>query len=234
MKNILSQKKYKLLLFDADGTLFDYNKGEEFALEESFKHFSIDCKKKIYLPEYKKINQGLWIEFEKGLITSAELRIKRFKQFLEVFDILENPSDFSTIYLQKLSCASFLIEGAIDLVKDCSLFRKVIITNGIADVQHKRFDNSPIFKYFEALIISEEAGTPKPDQAIFEYTFKQIAYSDKKSVLIIGDSLTSDIQGGINFGIDTCWYNPEKKTNTSGIIPDYEIDNLNELLKILI
>ena len=109
----------------------------------------------------------------------------------------------------------------------------LIVTNGIADVQRPRFDNSEIKRYFEDIIISDEIGTAKPATDFFDIAFKAMGEPDKKDVMIIGDSLTSDMAGGIKYGIYTCWYNPNNTQSTTNINITYEISELNELLKIV-
>jgi putative hydrolase of the HAD superfamily len=112
-------------------------------------------------------------------------------------------------------------------------YKLAIVTNGLKDVQNNRIRKSVIGEYIKDIIISEEVGISKPDPGIFEHAFNNIEQYDKSRVLMVGDSLSSDIQGGINFGIDTCWYNPHKTQNQTQISPSYEISNLMELLSIL-
>lgn len=112
-------------------------------------------------------------------------------------------------------------------------YRLAIVTNGLKDVQNNRIRKSTIAKYFEDIVISEEVELSKPDPKIFELSLNNIKHTDKNKVLIVGDSLTSDIQGGINFGVDTCWFNPNKVSNETGIKPTYEISNLMKLKDIL-
>ena len=109
----------------------------------------------------------------------------------------------------------------------------VLLTNGLSSVQHPRFRRSSIFHYFDSVVVSEDVGIAKPHSGIFEHTMKTLGHSCKNDVLMIGDNLRSDIQGGVNFGIDTCWYNPNRKKNESGITPSYEIEHLLQLENIL-
>jgi HAD superfamily hydrolase (TIGR01509 family) len=104
--------------------------------------------------------------------------------------------------------------------------RLVVLSNGIKDVQVPRIRNSPLAAYIEALVVSEEAGVGKPDPGIFEHACKVLGFHDKQGMLMVGDSLASDIQGGANFGIDTCWYNPGRRENSSELRPTYEVDSL--------
>ena len=223
-------KKYQLLLFDADGTLFDFDKAERHALEKTLQFLERDFQLNPYLANYREINQKMWCKFEKGLITIEELKIERFRKF--IFQIKEDiePGLFAEKYLDFLSEAAFLIEGVEGLLAKLSKeYRMLLLTNGLAKVQRKRFALSPIKNYFEDLIISEEIGVAKPDPKIFSYALNKVNYNDKGSVIIIGDSLSSDIRGGIEFGIDTCWYNPHNETVSEKYDPTFQIKSLAEL-----
>lgn len=151
------------------------------------------------------------------------------------FNLAINIDEFSERYLKYLGEGSFLIDGALEL---CNYllkknYRIVIITNGIKEVQLKRIQRSELKNFIETIIVSEDAGYQKPNSEIFEYAFKKINFKDRERSIIIGDSLTSDIQGGINFGIDTCWFNPSGKKNELSIEPKYEIQELKHIEGIL-
>ncbi|GAA0178822.1 YjjG family noncanonical pyrimidine nucleotidase [Clostridium sediminicola] len=226
--------KYEVILFDADDTLLDFKKSEEYAFERTISEFDIKYYRNYHYKTYKNINKKVWEELEKGLILVEDVKIERFKRFTKKLNISVDPEELNKTYLDFLSKTSFLIEGSNEILSSLSdKYRLCIITNGFADVQNKRIRNSNLNNYFEEIIISEEANASKPDPKIFEYTFKMLNLQDKSSVLIVGDSLTSDIKGGVNFGIDTCWYNPDNETNKSDVHPKYEINKLNELNDIL-
>jgi len=229
-----NKMKYKVILFDADETLFDFNKSEANAFEKTINNFNMEYDSEYHYKIYKEINKGIWSEFEKGLIDAKDLKIERFKRLSEGLGVSFDPKEFSDVYLEFLSQESNLFDEAYDLIYSLSKNYKLgIITNGLAKVQNNRFKKSPISKYFDSIIISEEVNVSKPNPKIFEYSLDSLKHEDKNSVLIVGDSLTSDIKGGLNFGIDTCWYNPYKIENTSEIVPKYEINNLAELKNIL-
>ena len=184
--------------------------------------------------KYKIINSKLWLEFEKGLISPSKIRVERFDLLFDKLKIETDTTVFGDIYLDFFAEAGFLIDGAEDVVnKTSSQSTTAIITNGLSVVQRSRFSKAPIMSQFKDVIISEEVGCAKPDPKIFEITFEKLNHKNKSNTLIIGDSLTSDIQGGVNFGITTCWFNPKKLQNNSGLTPDYEIQELEELLGIL-
>ena len=138
------------------------------------------------------------------------------------------PLTFGQTYLDYLGKEAHLIEGVAEMLSDLADCRLAIVTNGFKDVQFSRIGRSVLNNTFEAIITSEEANCQKPQTDIFEYACKLLNVTDKSRVLMIGDSLSSDILGGNNFGIDTCWYNPHRKENTSAAIPTYEIHNWKE------
>ena len=225
--------KYKYLLFDADGTLLDYNQSETYALKEAFKMFQVDLQD-YQLEKYKIINAQLWAELEKGTISSIELRVKRFEILFQELNLNIDAVLFSKKYLEALGQSDFLIEGTIELLNSLKeKFELVIITNGIKEVQNSRLQKTKLDKYFNNVIISEEAGVAKPDRKFFDYTMNKIKFFNKKDMLIIGDSLNSDILGGNLSSIDTCWYNPLGNINTTEIKATYEIEKLKELSSVV-
>ena len=225
--------KYELILFDADGTLFDYDKAEAYALKNAFATTQIPYQIE-FINAYKMINSSLWLDFEKGLISPSKIRVERFDQLFNQFNIKTNTTVFGDVYLDFFAEAGFLIDGAEDIVnKISSQTTTAIITNGLSIVQRSRFSKAPIMSQFKDVIISEEVGCAKPNPEIFEITFEKLNHKNKNATLIIGDSLTSDIQGGVNFGITTCWFNPKRSPNNSDLTPDFEIHKLEELLEIV-
>jgi len=227
--------KYKTILFDADGTLYDFDKAAVEALKSSFNKYNLNWTENIF-SIYEDVNKKIWNDFEKGLITTKEIKTERFKRFFDLIDVYNIDSiKFSKDYLEFLSQNNYLLEGAEDIVKWSSeKFELAIVTNGLASVQNPRFKSSELRKHFKHIIISEEIGFAKPKKEIFDYTFNLLNNPRKESVIIIGDNLTSDIKGGEDYGIDTCWFNPTGANNNSDLVPTYEISNLNELKKILL
>lgn len=227
---------YQYILIDADDTLFDYVKAEEYALSSALNDQAIICNDKI-MTTYRSINQRLWEEFELGNIELKALRTERFKRLFQTenLSINSNVEEFSDRYLQHLGQSAFLLEGAIEI---CSFIvnqglKLVMITNGIKEVQMSRIKGSELADIFDEIIVSEDTGFQKPHPGIFDYTFKKLRVEDKSQFIMVGDSLTSDIQGGLNYGIDTCWFNPRHKPNQTNIKPTYEIHSLGELTEII-
>jgi putative hydrolase of the HAD superfamily len=225
--------KYKLVLFDADGTLFDFDTAEREAFNKTFKQFGINEDLKRLHKEYEVINKAIWRDFEQKKITSDNLRIERFERFFTKERLQLDPTFFSPLYLKHLSEGVHLLQGAKEIVS--FLYKKTelaLATNGLADVQNPRFADSDLAGYFQHIFISEEIGHPKPNPEFFEHIFNKLPHN--KSAIIIGDSLASDIKGGNDFGIDTCWFNPNKCINKSGIIPTFEVNDLKDLKSLLI
>lgn len=226
--------KYEIIIFDADETLFDFKKSEKYAFENAMLEFDIEYDESYHLKIYKEINDAIWKELENGLITQEKLKVERFKRLSDKLNIKFDPVEFAKSYMKHLANASFLYEDSTSLIEDLSKEHKlIIITNGLKNVQTNRIRKSTIGKYFEDIVISEEVGVSKPNPKIFEIALENINYTDKSKILMVGDSLTSDVKGGINFGVDTCWFNHEKVLNKTEIKPTYEISNLLDLKTIL-
>ncbi|WPC43967.1 YjjG family noncanonical pyrimidine nucleotidase [Clostridium sp. JS66] len=226
--------KYEIIIFDADETLFDFKRSERDAFKNAMLEFNIEYDENYHLKIYSDINKAIWKEFEKRLITQEKLKVERFKRLSDKLDLKFDEVKFARSYMKHLANASFLYDDSISLVESLHKSYKLsIVTNGLTDVQNKRIRKSVIAKFFEDIVISEEVGVSKPDSKIFELALNNIKHTDKSKVLIVGDSLTSDIQGGINSGIDTCWLNSNKIANTTKFKPTYEISNLMKLMDIL-
>ena len=185
-----------------------------------------------YLSLYQEINTGCWHDLEKGKITPEELRTKRFKLLLDALGLEANPDHCSESYLQNLSQISTMLEGAEEILEYLvKHYQLMVVTNGLAQVQHKRIQ--PIAHYFQDLLISEELGVSKPDRGFFDEAFKRMDHPFPKDVLIVGDSLSSDMKGGYCYGIDTCWCNPRGLSNLDDIGITYEITSICELKSFL-
>ncbi|CAM3062782.1 YjjG family noncanonical pyrimidine nucleotidase [Filibacter tadaridae] len=220
--------KYDVLLFDLDDTLFDFGETEKHALFNSFQTFSLPNGLTDYRASYHAISSPLWNDLEQGRITLAELKVERFKQLFLQYALDIDAELFSHTYLDNLGKEIHLIDGVEAMLTKTSPHRLAVLTNGFTDVQYARINGSSLRDTFETIITSEEAGCQKPQPGIFDYTFEKLRITDKSRVLMIGDSLSSDIQGGHNYGIDTCWFNPNNKKNTTAILPTYEIQSWDE------
>ncbi|OMF38359.1 noncanonical pyrimidine nucleotidase, YjjG family [Paenibacillus sp. FSL H8-0548] len=226
--------KYEVVLFDADDTLFDYSLAEAHALKSVFLEHQFELMQS-HIDLYRIVNQQLWHDYEKGSVTLDFLRHERFRKLFSEIQLELDAVSFSERYVDYLGEGSFLIEGADELISKVlhNGHRIAIITNGIKRTQLNRIGRSSLAHSFEHIIISEDTGFSKPHIGIFDYAFDKLNMMDKAKVLIVGDSLTSDIQGGMNYGIDTCWFNPRRKPNETSVKPTYEIQQLSELLQLL-
>ncbi|KGR78998.1 YjjG family noncanonical pyrimidine nucleotidase [Ureibacillus manganicus] len=226
-------KHYDIIFFDVDDTLFDFAKSEQAAFYNVFDQYNLVDNLALYKMRYKEISKVLWRDLENGKINLAELGSERFRRLFVEHELNFDASSFNQEYLKFLGEQSHLIQGAEKVIKGLSHKRLAIITNGFAHVQTARINNSPLKDAFEHIIISESTGFQKPQREIFDYAFDKLQITDKAGVLMVGDSLTSDMQGGINYGIDTCYFNPAHKENHTSVKPTYEIDHLEKLLELI-
>lgn len=225
--------RFETILFDADETLLDFSMTEKNALSNALAEAGIILTKDMRL-SYKKINKTVWTMLERGKITKEHLKVERWQRFIDHYDMDLDAKTMGARYLHYVGEGAFLVDGARQLCEDLHKdFELSIVTNGIGNVQHKRLDKADIKKYFKGIFISEEIGFNKPDIRYFDVVFETLNIMDKSKVIIVGDSLTSDMQGGINAGIATCWYNPFNLANDTDVVCDYEIKNLNELKDII-
>ncbi len=223
--------KYKTLLFDADMTLLDFEAAEYDGLIETMRSFDLEIDDET-VGIYSACNDGQWKLFEQGGCTKAELVVNRFKVFFEKMGYPFDPAEANSRYVKNLANGHKLMPNALEVCQTLSKTHKLyIITNGVATTQAKRFAECGLEPYFEKCFVSEAIGIPKPHKEFFDYVAQNIEGFDKSEALVIGDSLTSDMQGGINAGIDTCWFNPKGEKTTLPVT--YEIASLTELYNIV-
>lgn len=226
-------KKYSFLLFDADNTLLDFDENERVSLSETFLHFGLPCDEKV-LKLYHEINLMYWEMLSRKEIERDELLIKRFETLFEKVGIKADPVATENRYRTNLGNGCQVMSGAMEvcrqLRKDYKLY---IITNGVAKTQHNRLEKSGLADLMDDIFISDEIGYNKPDREFFEYVEKHIPGFEAKRALVIGDSLFSDIRGGVEYGLDTCYLNIYHKENSSEIQPTYEIQDIVELPALL-
>ena len=217
---------YKYLLLDADDTLFDFQLAQERSLNEVFTKVGIALEHKAL---YKEISHGLWAQLERKEITLTELKQQRFTLLLQALNIAcEN--DVEAMYEKTLASHDELIEGArefLDTIKKD--YELILVSNGMPNIQHPRLLSSGLKDYFKHIFISDEIGAQKPAKEFFDIVFDTIQVN-KEECLVIGDGLSSDILGGYNYGIDTCFINFNGKTSD---IATYNTQSYKEILKIL-
>ncbi len=224
---------YRIALFDADNTLLDFSRSEHEALT--------DCLNARGLPHdsavtgrYAAINDAQWKLLERGLTTRDVLRVERFAILAREFGFNLDPVAMANDYVDALSGKAYMMEGAEALCRalhgHCRMY---IITNGVARVQNERFNVTPLAPLFDGVFISEDLGCAKPDPVFFEHVAGAIPGFDPAEALVIGDSLTSDIRGGINAGIDTCWFNRTGADAPADMPITYTVTSLSAVEPIL-
>jgi len=224
---------YKWLIFDADGTLFDFRRAEALALQMTPTQLGIDVPEN-FANTYHRINDALWQLFEKGEMEARNVRLQRFQRLFGNLHLEGDPTAFSEAFLKNLIRETRFLDGAqplLETLKGCVSL--ALLTNGFADVQRARIARLGLQDTFQHVLISEELGVAKPGRAIFDIAFERMGQPGRAHVLIIGDSLSSDIRGGADYGIDTCWLNLDRRGNTSDIVPTYEIRDLQDVLRVL-
>ena len=224
-------KKYTTLLFDADDTLLDFKRCEAAAFKKMMLHLGLPFEEgdeKLY----SRVNQSFWERYELSEIPKSEISVGRYKEFFRIKGIDTDAAVAAKTYENFLSEQHFMLDGAYELLKELSKDYDIyIITNGTDYIQKKRLSKSGITPLIKGVFISEIVGAPKPEQQYFNYVLKNITEQDKARVLIVGDSMSSDILGGINAGIDTCWYNPYGKPTKYQ--PTYQTTALTDIFNVL-
>lgn len=232
MNNNICKNKYEYLFFDLDGTLLDFDKDHEKAFNLAAKKLNIKINGAYKI--YDKINSMLWNKHALGEIEIKELKLKRFQMFFEEINCESDPAQFKSLMTSEMKNTGFPIKDAKHVLKKlCKKYKIYAITNGIEEEQNHRLKNAKIDCYFSDVFISQTLGVDKPQKEFFDKVLNAINLSSTENILIIGDSLKSDILGGINSGIDTCWFNLKNERNDSDIKPTYEVGCLKEVLKLL-
>ncbi len=226
-------RKYTWLFFDLDNTLLDFSSASKKAFFHIFNERSIELDDRHYAI-YSEINHKMWVELERGKIGFEDLRTGRWQLFMDEIMITEDSVEINNAYFEHIANHPIFIDGAQELIRHVEgKYNLAMITNGLPEVQYPRIKLTELDKYFDPIIISKEIGYSKPDRAFFEYATRKTGNPMNEDVLVIGDSLTSDIRGGINYGYDTCWYNPTKQENQTEYHATYEIDDVRQLISIL-
>ena len=224
---------FEFLLLDLDDTILDFQKSEEYGIRKTLSDAGIEPTEQICL-RYSQINKEHWKRLELGEITRERLLISRFEELYRELGTEADPARSAVEYMDNMASVHFFLPGAEEAVHALSKkYRTFIVSNGTASAQERRLTSANLYPYFEKVFISQLIGVNKPAKEFFDRCFTQIPGFDPKKALIVGDSLSSDIQGGINAGIATCWVNPNHKPPKVNIPADYEIERLSQLEDLL-
>ena len=222
----------EFLLLDLDDTILDFHKAERIALSKTFRDFGLEPAEDV-LDLYHKINKWHWEQLELGVMTRDQVLVNRFGALFEKVGMTVDPAACAKSYESNLGIGHYFLPGAEEAVKRLKEhYRLFLVSNGTATVQHSRLTSAGLYPYFEQVFISQEIGYNKPDKAYFDRCFERIPGFAPEKALMVGDSLTSDIKGGINAGLTTVWINPAHKA-CGDIRPDYEIEGLSDLEGLL-
>lgn len=221
--------KYQWVLFDADETLFSFN--SYLGLKAMLVRYGIDFSERDY-QDFQAINKPLWVAYQNNEITAQDIQTRRFAKLSAQTGV--EPLRLNQELMAEMALVSQPLDGVIEILN--ALYGKVkmgIITNGFTELQQKRLDNTQTSHFFDIVVISEQIGAAKPDRQVFDYAFALMDEFDRTKVLMVGDTLASDILGGNNSGIDTCWLNTFNLENDTNIKPTYEINAINQLIEIV-
>jgi len=225
-------KEYDIFLFDADNTLYDFDKASTHAIKLLFSEYGFNYSSDIP-SRFFDIGIPLWERYEKGELSDTDLQKLRFTGLFDALEIAHDPVQFNARYMYELGKCSILIDGALEVCRQIAAAGKqiYIITNGFWPTHEARIQHSPIQKYMSGFFVSELIGHKKPSAEFFAHVLSYIPSADTSKILVVGDSLSADIAGGINVGMDTCWFNPHGSENRTGVVPTYEINELREILQ---
>lgn len=221
--------KYSYVLFDADETLFRFDILA--GMTRMFKKYGVNFTKDDYI-HYQKTNKQLWVDYQNGVISADYLQVTRFNEWSAKLNV--SAKELNDAFLDAMAQICEPLPGAVELLNKLKPHARLgIITNGFARLQTVRLEHTGLKDMFEWLVISELVGIAKPNKAIFEHTFELMGNPNKSQILMVGDTASSDILGGNNVGIDTCWLQHPGEQLPEGIAPTYTITKLEQLQPIL-
>ena len=223
----------EFVFLDLDDTILDFHAAERIALAKTLSHFGVEPTAAV-VERYHIINRQHWERLERGELTRDQVQEGRFRVLFAELGREADPVAITRNYEKNLGIGHYFLPGALEAVQALSRHHRLFLaSNGTASVQHSRLTSAGLYPYFEKVFISQEIGCNKPSKEFFQACFAQIPHFRRESAIMVGDSLTSDILGGVNAGIKTCWFNPEHLPGRADIRPDYEIASLSQLEAIL-
>lgn len=227
-------KKFTAVLWDVDGTLLNFDYSQRYALTKCFESAGREITEEMIV-RYAQINDSYWRRLEQGEITKQELLTGRFHTLFTEYGIRGMDVEaFRREYQEALGSVYSYVDDSRSICERLQgQVGQYVVTNGVAATQENRLRLSGLYQLMDGIFISETIGAPKPQKAFFEYCLAVVGEKDKRRILIVGDSLSSDIRGGAAAGIVTCWYRPEDAVNETDLHPDYEISNLHQIFDIL-
>lgn len=221
------------VFLDVDNTILDFNKAEAIALEKTLSALSVPHSPEV-IRRYSQLNLAQWKLLEQGKLTREQVKVRRYRLLFDELKTDASPEKAARIYEGLLGQGHYFIDGAVEMLQALyGSFHLYLATNGTASVQKSRLKSAEIEPFFEQIFISEELGCNKPETAFFERCFAAIPDFKKEEAVMVGDSLTSDILGGIRAGIRTIWFNKDLKESSGEIRPDHTIKALSELPGLL-
>ena len=224
---------FEFLFLDLDDTILDFQKAEHIALSKTLREFGLEPTEHV-LKRYNLINKAHWEALERKELTRERVLVGRFQVLFEEMGITVEPVSVARAYEHNLSIGHYFLPGAEEAVERLSKkYKLYLASNGTASVQKGRMTSANLYRFFEKVFVSQEIGANKPSVEYFERSFAQIPDFDKRKAIMVGDSLTSDILGGQNAGIATCWVNPTGRKYSLEQLPDYEIQSLTQLENLL-
>ena len=224
---------FEFLFLDLDDTILDFQKAEHVALSKTLRSFGLEPTESV-LSRYSQINRAHWEALERKELTRAQVLLGRFEMLFSECSLDVDPEKVAKAYEHNLGIGHWFLPGAEEAVERLSKkYKLYLASNGTASVQKGRMTSANLYRFFIKSFVSQEIGHNKPEKAYFDACFAQIPNFDKSKAIMVGDSLTSDILGGQNAGIATCWVNPNHKERRSDIRVDYEIESLSQLEALL-
>ena len=223
----------EFLFLDLDDTILDFHKAERLAISKTFRQFGLDPTEEV-LSRYHVINKQHWERLERQELTRDQVLTGRFETLFRELGRQADASAVAAAYEENLSIGHYFLPGAQEAVQRLSRqYPLYLASNGTARVQHGRLTSAGLYPFFKEVFVSQEMGHNKPSKAYFDACAARIPGFAPEKAMMVGDSLTSDILGGIRAGMRTCWVNPEGKPGRPDIVPDYEIRSITELEDLL-